>query len=470
MGLALTMSCGVDRRSRDEEIYTVASTYLPERIDPHGNMINVYHYLNLQLFYPLFTAAPGQTLMRSMFLDMNRTHALDRTFTRFSLCLREGLTFGNNQVVDVLDLYDSLQRLHTDNVLLGPFSGRIVDDRCLRVELSRSDELYFNKLTTVSSTILARGSGGQRIPVGLGPYRITRWAPDHIDLDYQGSAPDVRFRKVRMQKVQSMDEAKRLGIIDLNLLYWEPFRSKELSGRFSISHPILRSHIVVVSHPDETLRKSFTYCFPRQDFLAALTSLELQPLPGYLPYGTLGSAVSFADVRPSLYGDACSFAGPKPTLVYLNHLPQAHEQIVSFFERYADNLPFRVEVKHCVLSDVIRSFLQHETVLYLVGADSPTSQAAQLGEPLQFLERFYTPSRFICDPLLEIKPWVQAAALTRNVQEKTHLYEEAHRRLLASGYIVPLGQIAPKLYYPASLRSFEFADPIIGYPNIETVQ
>jgi hypothetical protein len=451
------------------ETYTVATTYLPQRIDPRRNMINVFHYINLQLYYPLMTRQGPNNNLTSAFLDMQSTRTRSARLDAYALCLTPGVRFSDGSPITAHDLEVTLEEVHAAQRAMAHLDAITRDDRCVYVTLDRPDPMYLDKLTVVSTTLLKADNQYDVIPVGLGPYRVEAWDAAHLRLRYVGADATARFKHVEYVKIRDVAEAQRRGLMDLNLLAWAPERDAALETYQRVPTPVHRTYLLVVAHPDEAVRRQMVSCLDMDAFNDVL-GLGFQPVLGYLPRGLLGSHVDFRQIKPDLYRGACHFPGPKPRVAYYNHLPDAQGRLSQYFAAHADALPFDVSVELHPYSDIIQSFLAGKTFLFLIGVDLPTSQSAQIGEPSQFFERFYGEQTFVPRLLHDLEALVDAALVAPSHEEKRRLYETAHRALLESGYLVVLGERLQYLYYPTDISHIEFAESIVGYPRIESIK
>ena len=161
---------GCTEVSADRMPYTVSVTALPERLDPWNTEVGGFHYLNSQLYYPLFEYQGFSQNLASAFLDMTRTAAIDSTLRQFRLCLRDGVLFSNGDQIRLGDLVDSLEHIHATHAALQTPDIALESGQCLRVTLRDSDSNYFDKLTTVTTyeTLYRsrRGRRATRVPAG----------------------------------------------------------------------------------------------------------------------------------------------------------------------------------------------------------------------------------------------------------------------------------------------------------------
>jgi ABC-type transport system substrate-binding protein len=130
--------------------YSVGLQSLPEHIEPRKNSINIYHFINLHLFFPLFQRDDNYSL-KSQFLDLPLTKAIDLNFKRFQFCLQKGVRFTDSSDITADDLADSIKDTHQAKASLPKLDSLKINGVCVLVNLSQPDPYYFDKLTSVDS-------------------------------------------------------------------------------------------------------------------------------------------------------------------------------------------------------------------------------------------------------------------------------------------------------------------------------
>lgn len=465
--LTSTFACQMPSRPNSQNTYSVAVTYLPRRLDPRHNRINVYHYMILQLYEPLLRIDADKVC--SAFLNIERTQSLSRNFDCYRLCLRDRVHFTDGTPVRVEDLISSLRDTHASQETLPPLESIVDDGNCVQVRLGRRDPQYLEQLTTAASTVLKRGTENERLPVGLGPYVIDAWDDAHVHMTFRGTKPHVDFPQIDFVKVRDLDEALDKQLLDLNLMYWEPRRLETLAAWSKLHHPMIRSYALIASIPDDTLRKRFAACFNKARYLEQAMSLELQLSRGFLHPRLPGSDVDFDQIQANMGDVDCDFEGPKPRIQYINQVYPDHDALQRFFREESKRLPVEVDVIDRQRSDLIDMFTARETMLFTIGLEGAVFQAADVGEVSVFFDSFVREFRYIPQPIHAVSKAVRAALSTKDRQTKASYYKEAHKELLASGYVIPLGQLPPTLVYPHRIKQVEFADSVIGYPRVDWI-
>ena len=459
--VAFAQGCGEPRH----ETFVVTMTSLPERIDPFQPLVNGFYYINLQLYTPIFARSSATNELTSEYLDLDETRALSPAMDTFRLCLRDGVTFSDGTPIEPGDLSASLAQIHASQGVLPGLASMRVHARCLLVALDEPDPFYFDKLTTASTTVIKAGTEDDAVPTGRGDYRLRN--RDAKDITLTSSEAHRGYEAVKFAVVPTLIDAVRARADDINVMYWAPDKERVLRGFRQIAHPSLRSFALMVSIPDVALRQCVVASIPARAFRTEALGMRLEETVGFLPNGALGSAVSFS---PS--PEACralSSSQRKPTVRFFNHMGFMHDAISKFFQARASRLPFHVKVEDHTLEEVFAAVGGGEPIAYLLGFGTFSSQAARKGEPSMFFEPFLR--RQLCTSAPSgIRDMLRAASRERRPREKRMRYEEMHRLLLASGCVLPLGQMPPVLYYPPHIQSLEFADPIMGYPKVASIR
>ena len=464
VGVLAAVACAPKTSSGVADVFRVAVPYLPNQITPRSNRINVYHYINLQLYYPLMQRDAADGVLRSEFLDMGRTRALSTSFSKYVLCLAPGVAFTDGRSITAQDLENSLRQTHAYWLHPEEVHSESVGPGCVAVSLDRPDPAYFDRLTGVASTVLKIGTEKERIPLGRGPYVVDQWGPTELSLHFVGSE-FARFPRIRLTAVCSLQDAVSQRMDDINLLYWEP-GSRDGLGYVRWQREVLRTYGLVVSHSDARLRAAFARCLNTQRFVDEVFPVDLQP-SGWLPHGLLGGE-RVLDVQATDAGYCRSNADPAAELVYINHLPSIHEKLVRFFS--SSPMPIRVSVVTVAWAEYLQSIKDHRPMVYAVGMDTANSQTGIFDEASVFFEPFTSDARCIDERLDAVETLVAKGRETRSYSDKAKIYAAAHNALVDSHYVVPLGQMLPALYYSKRVKHVEFADPLIGYPRIDKMK
>ena len=447
--------------------YTVGVHHLPDRLDPRTNLVTVDHYINLQLYYPLLSHNQGQDY-QSSFLDMSATGADDGSLRKFSFCLLKGVAFSNGELISPADLLESIVQTHAAEDTLETNVHAAIDEDCVRVELVRPDTKYFEKFAGVGSTVLKKSSGNEVAPVGLGPYRVASWQNDEVVLRHYSGA-GVDFEQIRFVVVKTIQEGADQGIVDLNLLYGDPSVALGPNRVFPVHSAPLKSYALIVSIPNEKVRKCIVKGIDVKKFFDEMLPFAIDNTQGLLANGVLGCNVSFSHVRDAMPTDFCNSLPTSPKIPFYNFFSDSVGKLPGLLEGNPV-LKELLEPLDLPQRDVINRAMSGEQGVFLAGLDSQGSGAAQLGEPSHFFEGFYRASRYIKNSDTSLQAMVSAALLTKNRGEKEALYERAHRALLETGYVIPLGQRAPVSYYPRYLKRVVLADINAGHPAIEKIR
>lgn len=174
-----------------KDIYRVAIEDIPDRIDPRRNRINTRHFINMHLYYPLFFLN-DYNLLDSNFLDMGKTKASDLTFKNYILCLKEGKRFSDGTKITNIDFRDSARDAH--RVIEGLKESKISlhEEMCIKVELKKEDHYYFDKLIDIRATILNSAKKKDKVPLGLGLFKMAFLSKEKIQLKR------VQYKKNRL--------------------------------------------------------------------------------------------------------------------------------------------------------------------------------------------------------------------------------------------------------------------------------
>lgn len=108
-------------------------------------------------------------------------------FTRWTITLRPGIVFHNNEKLNAEAVKKNLDRSRS-SVLLGPAfesitSVQVVDDLTVQVTMSRPWSTFASALTSQAGVVAAPemldDPAGSRNPIGTGPFVFDEWIPDN---------------------------------------------------------------------------------------------------------------------------------------------------------------------------------------------------------------------------------------------------------------------------------------------------
>ncbi|MBI4403097.1 MAG: hypothetical protein HY537_02995 [Deltaproteobacteria bacterium] len=448
---------------RAPRTYSVGLGALPDKIDPRWNDINVYQLIYLHLYFPLFERSENQSLT-SHFLDLIETRVHDVSFKSFRLCLKNRVRFSDGTEINAKDLESSLRETHQNKSNLQELESLIVQGRCIEAKLAQSDTAYFDKLTTTESTILKRGSKNSRIPVGLGPYQIMEYTKDRLLLEETPGLVQGDFKRLEFVKVDSHEDGIKKKILDWNHIYYVPIPDTIKDEYQTISPPIFKTYFILVKVKDTKLRQQIAACFPHEKFSVSL-SLNLKPTPGFLPLGIMGTHVEFSEIRKK-WGINCNFEGKqKQKLIYYSIFPEVDGPAKHFFEKYDGLFPVKILYQPSSINKLIEAaYSPQKELLALIGSDGDMVNAQN------YFSSLYGDKLMTTGNIPGLDGAVKKAALAQSEGSKNSLFEEAHRLLLESGFVIPLGQFEILYYYPKNIRNVLFSDLVTGYPKIDKLK
>jgi hypothetical protein len=466
----LLCSCNFFSNRKYDAVFRVGVRALPARIDPVNNEINIYHYINLHLFYPLFQKDESGILV-SEYLDMAETKGLDETFSRFQFCLKSGLLFLDGSPVHIDELSRAIEVGHEKNAELATVKIISSDNpRCIRVDLSRTDSNYFEKLTTIQSAVLKKGSAKDESPVGIGPYRIKERRLDRIILTAADKNKLPFYREIQFIKVESPEQGKQEQLQDWNHIWQymgkETLIPKEITAKYKkVIRPLFRSLVLVVNLNNAKTRQEFGRCFNRKGFLQNV-GLQLLNIPGYLPVGLSGSKVDYDQIVQSwkLPESNCKSFGPKKTVRFYHFYSNLDAEIRKYFLDANPYLPVKVEVKLVSVEEAIRRVFNQEELMMPIMADA--TRPSSVG----FFSFLMGQKKIVNSDISGLRSFVALGSQASADESKDAFFRKAHEAVLSSGYIIPLGQIEAVLYYPPEVIGIDVIDQINGFPLIHRLR
>jgi ABC-type transport system substrate-binding protein len=444
----------------NSNLFRVALRVLPTNLDPRNNQVNTNHYLLLQLYFPLFQKSESGEL-KSEFLDLAKTKSLDGRFKSFQFCLKSGLQFSDGAEVGRVDLVQTIAETHRIQEVLPKLvsiKNNDGDSACITVEIDRSDLRYFDKFQGVASTILKSTGERQSFPIGMGPYKVEFSSSEKIVLGRRAIGGSDQVNKIEFVKFKSVAEALSEKVDDWNHIYQIDIPPQVVEASKAIPSPIVKVYALVINLEDRNLRKRLISCLSKVGISKSL-GIPVEKTKGFLPTGVMGFDVDMpTGTQHDCEGD---------------HKIRAIDFLTS---READALavpilfssgPFRVNPKILNSDKMVMRVFSRTPYLAVIGFDSSGSQDSDSGEASIFFESFIRDERLVSSVPKGLTRAVEKAAQASARADKIEFYRQAHKILLDSGYVLPVGQLKASQYYPKRFSNIQWADRISGFPAIE---
>jgi hypothetical protein len=447
--------------------YSVALDLIPQVTNPRKIRINSEFFVAAQIYYPLIQL-DADGYMSSQYVDLESTRATSSDFKGYQICLKNNLKFSDGSKIEISHLEEVLKFLSTSvkeaNVVVG--SGN-----CISVSLAHRDQSYLHKLTSIESALLKNPES--QIPVGLGPYRLKTVNGDMAVLEAVPGQDIKQFNIITFVKWLGPQTLTNFDWLDTNHI---PRQQPQLTLRKfrQIVRPMFKPYALVINHPNRELVRKFARCFPRDAF-RKIQSMTLSPSPGFFPEGVLGAGVDWrATIGVAPANDCKTNTTARP--LQLLHYEQSNlEEVRNFFKRHQRELPITVEVISLSLSELVERMYTQNYVASVVGFDRIGLNKPQV-EGLQYLDFFVSPHRRTrlvgtVDPNLQkIRNEMALAGSGReNVGE---ILVRAHRAILESGQVIPLGELVRTYYYPKEIENLVWTGVggMSGYPEFSQMK
>ena len=441
----------------NKSTYRIALRTLPEKIHPREIEVNVHFYVASQLYYPLFYSDDSGVL-KSKFLDLNKTKAIDLTFTKYFLCLKSGLTFNNGRPITVADFENSLRQSHKNIDNLMDLASLSKDGSCLTAELKHKDPRYFDKLTHLSSTIISNNSKNNVAPLGLGPYKISTFSSNKIVLE-RVSANKKSISKIEFIKFTNAAEMLKQGIHDWNHIYHLEIPQSIKDSYQAINRPLTKSYIVLSRINSKKERLNLMKCLPIKDFIKAV-QLPLSSIPGYLPQGMEGFNVDFGKIRHDL-NYKCLLDSKKADVKLYYYNKDITPSLDLFFSKHQSKLPFKISPTLVEVNDLIDMlFKSSKEFIAVIGLEASGKGVEE------FFKYLLNKPKMIIGSIPELFKVFNKAKLSSLRVERKRLFSDAHEIVLKEGYFIPLGQYVSTLYYPKWVTNIRWIDKGQGFPQL----
>ncbi len=475
LAIALVLSvsiCVKCTKKVENRTFRVGLRAIPERLDPRNNDVNIFHYINSNLYYPLFDKTSYGKL-QSDFLDMDTTEARDQIFSTFRMCLKEGISFSDGTSIRSSHLENSIRFVHQKDMELPVLESLRAEGFCVDVKLQRGEPKYFDKLSTLESTLLKEEPSFENpAPIGLGPFHIIVMNNEKIILKRSSAQSTKRGIDVlEFLKIATPEDGERLQIHDWNNLWPHlganaPLPSYIINDWRRFEQSLVRSLMIVTHIKNANLSKKLAYCFDRLTYKKRL-GMDLTNIPGFLPKGLTGSRVSFEEIKGTwgFTKEDCRAASKNTKIVpFILFYPTLEAHLRLFLEDVQDSLPIRIGVSTVSVNEAIAKLYSGEELLIATLADTIKGRAAGFFVP------FLGDKRVIIQNLIGLDALLRKGATSNDVDESEKYFEIVHRKLLETGAIIPLGQVHSTFYYPKFVKAIPAVDLANGFPRIDQIE
>jgi MarR-like DNA-binding transcriptional regulator SgrR of sgrS sRNA len=432
--------------SKKEYHYSIGVKALPEKLDPRKNSVNIYHYINLAIYYPLFFKDQGH--LKSYFLNLDKTKALDTNFIDYQFCLKDDVTFSDGGKVSLADLEETLRDVHETLSELNKIKElKKITSRCLMISLEERDINYFEKLTSVRSTLLKKGTN-----IGKGYYKILSKQNDKITLVCDGECKAIQ--KVSFVKKNIDGSEVYHNLDDFNHL-WTHFSKKHpkdvLVNYKGIDLVTNRILFVLNKYQNKKLREKITNCLERRTLIEQL-DLKVVPINSYLPKGVRG-------FHEKAWPKVGNCKGIK--VDFINFYKDKVKNFDSYFEELEAKTGIKANLKTVTYQNAIERVFSNDEFLIMIMADSMDDN------PLDFFTPFFRKPLVVKYPLRSLLKIQENKNYKEEVESKSLKMNKA---LLESKHVIPIGMPITKFYFKKNLRNIRFADTVNGFIELHNVE
>ena len=440
MLLLVSISCSENKFNK----YVIAVKALPGNIDPYSNQVNIYHYINLLIHYPMFEVKNNEYV--SHFLDMKNTKSMNMDFDVFQMCLKKNIRYNDAKLIELSHLRESLIKAHDS--IYGLSSIEYIKENsknCLEVKLSKGDEDYFLKLRSVRSTVSNAGSR-------LGNYHIVKLDKEKILLQCTGKC--LRFQQVEFKKIELPVEKSQLeGVDDFNNL-WTHFdvdlTKVHMENFKSFTVETRRSLFILNKYKDKKLRNKINNCLGADNFIKLL-GLKVKKDSSFLPKGVLGHIGESETKNQKI----CDLKNEIKIINFYHEKVNEYSELVKFYKK--KNI--RLNLVNMSYKEAVSKVFSDDEFIIVIMAD------AMIEEPFEY----FTP--FIKQPLVIDVAQTQISKTLKSddLDHKTSL-ETSNKLLLETGYVMPLGRPVTTYYFHKDIEKIHFVDSVNGFLDLANIE
>jgi hypothetical protein len=181
-------------------------------------------------------------------------------------------------------------------------------------------------------------------------------------------------------------------------------------------------------------------------------------LSGFVPVGIDGSFEDFS--LRSIFGEC-----PKNKISKKVKLVCTGEKICSGMRRFVSEkaavLPFVISLQEIDAKSYSKAFFADEEHIMMLGLDSVDTEAST------FYSIFLGKDRYGHVSFEHLKGLIGIAAKSDDKVFKKKTNEDIQRKILATGIILPLGQVVVDQYYPKYISNIRIINKTSGFPQID---
>jgi hypothetical protein len=456
--LALLSNQGVCQ----SDVYKVAFRHMPSTLSPIDNQRMAGSFLIWQMVYPL-VSIDKQGQISSKVLDLKKTRSLDSTFNQFQFCLLPGLLFSDQSQATASDLTMTFSRLKkTVEGFSHIRTSTRVNSDCIKITLAKRDLRFFEKLTGVAASLYKFDQAKPLSLIAVGDYRlmeqqsaqITLVANTHIE-------KESVFKKIVLKIYQPSDTWKDT---DLNFVSGDIAPPALLSQFNEVIPPTKRVYAIVVNLKNVDERRCFASLVD-PIAIGNLMKIHVKPIPGFIPSEMIGSNEQFLPEK--VPQNLCK---PNMAFIWNDFRESDKESINAYFSSLANRFGVRFKVTFQSLESLIALSESGKEYITVISFNSAGSKDSWNSDSTVFFEPFLREKKVISTNLSKLRKAVDDAAMADLLSQKTEKLSQAHRLLLDSGFVYPLGEVSKNFYVPKKISLLPWADRVSGIPQISGIR
>lgn len=451
--------------------YIVALDFIPNTLNPSEAKTSTEVFIALQLYYPLIAIDDHGNLF-SRFLNLDKTKSMDQKFNHYSFCLLNNLKFSNGESIRTTHVIDGIKRNKEIKDNIDEIKISTEDSNCFSLRLKKSDSVFLHKFHNLSSTPIVLGKDS--FITGLGPYRTKEIKSSEINLEQTPNEKVGQFKNVKFILTKNVNEYIDKVFIDRNHVANQKSRKFDSPEMVYFRRPSQKTYVLLVNYENSDLAKVFVKCFPRESFIALQTK-PLNPLPGFLPKGVVGSDVSWNELMKAVNRNDCEPRNVIP-LTILHYEKANFNEVSSLLDSNKDSLPIPVIVKQVETSEMVKSIFNDKNFAALIGFDTSADEAVRKAEVMKYFQSFINEprnKRLVSNVNKKLSSLFNKSFNASILTDLQAHVRSAHEELLTSGQIVPLGELDIVYEYPTKLENIVWlgnSSGINGYPDISKME
>jgi MarR-like DNA-binding transcriptional regulator SgrR of sgrS sRNA len=389
--------------------------------------------------------------------------------------LRNNVQFSDNIPVTIVDLANTLKRVHAFSPsIFGKIKNiKKIDEEknCLIINLEKRHLDYFDTLSSPFTAITKyiQNINGKKILLSTGSYRVQDYNEANIYLEAVPKKVKGDLKKINFIKCIENDCIDN-AIDDWNYSFKPPIEIEKKIKKNKI-YPIYSSTVIgfVVNMKDSKMRKEFGKCLNLRSkeilnvFEGSADTIEHNTL---IPKEYLKNQNSTFQINQN---KSCNFKSHKQKIILMDYNKERLELLKNYFLKIRNQLPILIEPRLYSTSEQKKLLKTNNSVMAIVAITSEGIAGSTFYSVLGFFESFLKSNSILKYTSDKIDFLISNAINASSFQESELYINQAQQELLSKGIYIPFGLRRKKLSLPTKYTNIIFPSLFSRFPSYDKI-